>query len=170
MTSRRQVWLGLVLTVPLLYWVAPSRAGTITYDVAADTTSVLGTTGSLDFQFNSNGVPGMDSATINAFSGGSSGAVLFTAGNVTSDLTALPPLILSDNSSSITNEITQAFSFSATMIQFIVTLVTAAGSPGPSFYFTMLDQDGTWSMEVPPRVSLWKSTMVRAFRPSPVRA
>ena len=86
-------------------------------------------------------MPGSDTAVITSFSGGTPGAVLFTSGNVTSDLT-MPPVTLSDNSMTLTNELTQAFSYTANTLELSVAITTLAGGPGPSFFFTILDQNG----------------------------
>jgi hypothetical protein len=116
------------------------RAGSITYAVSVDTSSIAGATGYVDFQFN----PGSSSslaagALVDSFAtDGTLGAALPNLGDASG---ALPGPLSFDNGLP-TNEVTVAFQFKAA-ISFDVTLSgLAVGSAGPdasTFFLTLYD-------------------------------
>ena len=127
-----------------------ARANSITYQVNVDTSSLNGSSGYLDYQFNPGGAgAGQGSVTIISFSpvgnlnpGDPNNSV---SGDVTGSLTGAPsPLTL--NNTSAFNDYFEGFTY-GNGISFDVTLSgPAVGSSGPvgsSFAFSLYDSDGT---------------------------
>ena len=119
-------------------------AANITYSVTADTSSIAGTVGYLDFQFNPGiGSPAGATALLESF--GSDGildlspGVLLVVGDVRGDL----PGTVTFHNTGAANEYSPGFTFGNT-IQFLVNLSWTQPVPAPdagsSFFFSMLDQ------------------------------
>jgi hypothetical protein len=138
-TATKRLWLGALLALALFGWAEPAQADFISYSFSADTSSVSGQAGSLDFQFNPLDFGGSDTAVISSFSsvGGILGAGTPT-GDVTGDLTNLPVTFTDDQ---LLNDLTHDFTFGTSLL-FTVTLNTNSSSPGAAFTFTMYDGSG----------------------------
>ena len=122
-----------------------ARAGMVTYVVTADTSSLSGLSGYLDFQFNPNGAapvaPNTTSATITAFTtDGVLGAPLPPIGDASGGPLPLPVTIVNDDPG-LTNDYTQGITFGTTLT-FDVTLSgtdVGAASAGDLFAFSLQD-------------------------------
>ena len=133
----------LALALWCLVPAGTARAGSITYLVTANTNSLVGSSGYLDFQFNPN-ASGAASATaaVTAFtSNGTPGAVFFQTGNQTGSL----PGTLTFNNGTALNELTQAFTYGTTLMYDVTLSGTAVGGSAPvgsTFSFTLFDNNG----------------------------
>ena len=120
------------------------QAGMITYDVTAQTASLTGSSGYIDFQFNPQGSTSLlATASVTSFvTDGTLGAPLAPLGDVSG---TLPGTVTLDNGTP-TNEYTQGFTYERT-ISFDVTLsgsaVGGSAPTGSSFLFTLYDSTGT---------------------------
>jgi hypothetical protein len=146
LNSRRTLSRFLPLLALALWGLSPegtARAGSITYLVTANTTSLNGTSGYLDFQLNPNmSTAASASATITNFTGdGTLGAELPPLGDVSGTL----PGTVSFTNGPPPNDYTQASTY-GNSLSFDVTLSGAAvgGSApaGSTFAFSLLDSSG----------------------------
>jgi hypothetical protein len=135
-----------ILSLGLVSWMSPGavRAGTVTYDVTVDTSTVSGTAGSLDFQFNPNGLgPDVLTAVIQAFSGGTLVGSPTFAGDASGSLTTGNSVTMDDGTGF--NDALQNFTYGSS-ISYRVTFTGNLSSPNPGAEFSMTlydQQDGT---------------------------
>ena len=133
---------SLLFVVSLLSIASLSSADVITYDVTVNTSSISGTMGSLDFQFN----PGpllSEPATVQILDFTSNGTLSpppFPTGDVTG---ALPGTLSFDNLGAW-NDYFEAFTY-GTMLSFEVSISSmSGGTSGSAFAFSMFsDPAGT---------------------------
>lgn len=141
MRHRRIIpWALLAGSVVVGSFSSSVRAGSVTYVVNIDSTSIAGTTGYLDFQFN----PASSSSTAAsaAVTGFSTDATpLGSLGNIGNATGSLPGDLAFDNGTP-TNEVTEQYTF-GNNFTFDVTLSgPAVGSTGPdssTFFVTLFD-------------------------------
>jgi hypothetical protein len=144
--SIRRALFFLALTGALVsagpQWATTARAGSISYEVKVDTSSLAGTSGGLEFTFAAGNTPApLDTSTITMFT---SDGVLApppptTSGDV---LGVLPATMSMDNQNP--SLYFQPFTY-RTFIDYIVTLTSTAGNPSSAdtlFAFYLFDQNG----------------------------
>ena len=114
----RRLSLVFLATAALVVLTASQADASVVFAVNVDTSSVSGTSGFLDFQFNpGNATTQAATATISGFSGGTPGAAPSTLGDVSG---TLPATITLANSTAL-NEYFQNFTLAST-ISFLLTL------------------------------------------------
>jgi hypothetical protein len=124
----------------------PVQAGMITYHVTVDTSSISGTQGSLDFQFDASDLTSQTAtAALTTFTGGSLiGSPTF---NGDASGTLFPgPATINNTPANLVNELIQDFNYGGNL-SFDVTLFGDAlqnpnGSPGSTFSLTLYDSRG----------------------------
>jgi len=139
-------YLPIVAVVSLCFgFPEPARGDMVTFDVSVDTSSITGTAGSLEFQFN----PGISfdmgtdvlSAQIGSFTGdGTLGANIYTFGDASNTSLASGVSFQDDMSF---NDFIQDFTYGTTFM-FQVTFSGNLANPDPSaaFSMTLWDQSG----------------------------
>jgi hypothetical protein len=140
-------WL-VTLALALLFsgMAREGRAGFITYHVLVDTSSITGTQGSLDFQFDASDLTSQTAtATLKNFTGGSLIGSPTFHGDASGTL--FPgPAILNNTPANLVNELIQDFNY-GNSFSFDVTLSGDAlqnpnGLPGSTFSLTLFDGRG----------------------------
>lgn len=128
MSPRKIVSLGLaaLLAVAIGGSASPSHAGSVTYEIIADTTGMMpGPGGFVDLQLNPAIVPSPATVSASFFNAdpdsGTLGTVVTLAGTAAG---SLPTLVTMDNSQAAPNELTQMFSVGS----FFDVFVTLSGS------------------------------------------
>jgi hypothetical protein len=144
MRNQRTLPTAALLTLALLlcFGMGPARAGSITYDVSVDTSSLNGQPGNLDFQFNPGGA-GAESATATVTNFQTVGGIPALSSTITGDASGVLPATLTLNNSAAFNDIFQGFTYGTT-VSFDVTLSGTAldgpgGTVGSSFLFSLYD-------------------------------
>src|ERR1022692_2623348 len=137
-----------VFIASFLCCVAVASAGPITYDVTIDTSSILGTAGSLDFNFN----PGplvTQAASLQILSFASNGT-LAGSPTLTGDVAGSLPAALTFDNGTAFNDYFDAFTFGSTLSFKVSLFGPALSSPdgastsGSTFAFSMFsDAAGT---------------------------
>jgi PEP-CTERM motif len=124
-----------------LQWAPTARAGSISYEVTVDTTSLAGTTGGLQFTLIAGNTPAPpDTSTITAFK--SDGVLVPPPTTVGDVLGVLPSTMSMDNQNP--SLYFQSLTF-GTFIDYIVTLTSTAGDPSSAdttFSFYLFDANG----------------------------
>jgi hypothetical protein len=147
MRSLRLFALTLLPALLLAPGFGSARAGSVSYNVTVDTSSLNGQSGYLDVQFNPGGVGAASAtATVSAFA--SDGALQPGAqlNGVSGSVSGMLPGVLTLTNSTAFNDYFEGFSHGNT-ISFGLTLdgpaVGGAGPVGSSFAFSLYDSTGT---------------------------
>jgi hypothetical protein len=148
MNPQTKSWCRAALALALLLWIWPgsSRADMITYDVTVNTSSVSGTMGSLDFQFNPSGLgPDVLQAVISSFTGGTLVGSPTLNGDASGSLISPPSAVTLKDDTGL-NEAIQDFNYGSAF-SFKVTFSALSGSlasanPGAQFSLTLYDGRG----------------------------
>jgi hypothetical protein len=148
LNTQTKTWFRAALALALLLsvWPGSTRADMITYDVTVDTSSVSGTLGSLDFQFNPSGLgPDVLQAVISNFTGGTLVGSPALNGDAAGSLIGPPNAVTLEDSTGL-NEAIQDFDYGSAF-SFKVTFSALSGSlasanPGAQFSLTLYDDRG----------------------------
>lgn len=134
----------LLLLMLASLWSVTALADAITYSVTVNTSSIVGTNGSLDFQFNP-GINTTQSASIEilGFTGGTLGSAT-TTGDV---LGTLPGTVTIDNGTIFNDYFTgytfgNALSFDVSFLGPALTAPDGTSTSGSSFAFSMFSDPG----------------------------
>jgi len=140
-TVRKSLLLAAFGTMFALLGIAQAHADSI-YEIHVDTTSISGTVGYLDFQFNP-GAPPVDaaSATLSGFtSDGTLGTPLSNVGDVSGSL----PGTVGINNTDVQNEYTDGFTFGSFFDVFVnldIPIISGNAQSGDSFLLTLDDSN-----------------------------
>jgi hypothetical protein len=126
---------------------APARAGSVTYDVTVDTSSLGGTSGYIDSQFNPGGSgAAAATATVTGFSPGGSLQSAAPFNGISGSVSGMLPGTLTFTNNTAFNDYFEGFSYGGT-ISFALTLsgpaVGSSGAVGSSFAFSLYDSTGS---------------------------
>jgi hypothetical protein len=138
MNLRQMIPLGLatLLGVAGAGYSNPAHAGTLTYEILANTSGLLAGAGLIDIQLNPSAVPSSATVTAQVFGAnpiGDVGTVTFTAGTAAGDLSKSAGVTM--NNSMLTNEQTQNFTVTSFFDVFVQLSGTEIG-PGATGSFT----------------------------------
>jgi hypothetical protein len=146
MSTLKSVALGASLALGLLLAATPARAASITYEVHVDTTSLSGTLGYLDFQFNPGGLDALAAtAAITGFN--PYDATLIPSAILTGDASGELPADVTLGNSGGFNDYFHGLTF-GNQFSFFLTLTGDALSPastplsGTAFSLLLFDADG----------------------------
>jgi PEP-CTERM motif len=138
----------LVLVALSLLAGSPAWAGPITYHVSVDTSSIAGTAGSLDFNFNP-GPLNSQAASLQILSFASDGTVAASGRQTFGDVTGGPlPATLTFDNGGVFNDDFEGFTFGSTLSFDVSLFGSALTSPngtstsGSSFGFSMFSDAG----------------------------
>ena len=130
---------ALVIAGP--HWAPAARAGSITYEVQVDTSSLAGTTGSFQFTLAAGNTPApLDTSTISAFT---SDGTLITPPTTVGDVSGALPMTMSMDNQNVSLYF-QSFTY-GNILDFQVTLTSTAGMPSSAdtvFGFYLFDATG----------------------------
>jgi hypothetical protein len=132
--------LTVAFALALFSWGTPGRVrADLIYNLNIDTSTIAGTSGYLDLQFNPTGGTGVLTAAVTSLTGDASVGSFMTSGNVQG--TAFPLVFTADNS--VIGQINDAYA-SATFgnsLGFTVDISTPDNISTASFQVTLYDQD-----------------------------